>query len=391
MTKTNFPWDDSPFVAPPAVYHLRIGERALLFCEARQVLFELNPTADRMWRLLAEGKTPLDVRRRLIELGASAEEARSFVEAAVSSWIKNGHLVPREVLAQLSQRPSGTRALRIHELGVAIQFFGEVPAREVDAVFGQFAADSLSQALMISIVSCHGEMFLFESGRPLGSCRPEELIPQLKANLTDHYSKYARDGFLTHAALLVRNDKTILLSGEPGAGKTTLCVALARSGFEYHGDDIVRIETSGKAVGTPFAACVKASAWGLVETYVPDIAHFQVYRRGDGHDVKYLRMPAQDQRPRGIDFVLLLSRQKEGAAVLEPVEPLQALSALLQSAYSAKAAITAPLLTAFSRAIETAHTFRFVYSSLGEAVHCVEEMIRESEVSSRTPALRAAR
>ena len=391
MTTTTFPWDDSPLAAPPTVHHLRIGARALLFCEARQVLFELNPTADRIWLLLAEGKSPRDVRRELTELGISDDEARTFVEEAAWSWIKGAHLVPRDVLACLSQLPFSTRKLRIHELNVALQFFGEGQLREVDTVFGQFAANSSLRAQTISIVSRHGWMFLFDAGRPRGAFSREELIPQLKAILTEHYTEYARDGFLAHAALVVRDDKAILLSGAPGAGKTTLCVALARSGFEYHGDDIVRIETSGKTVGTPFAACVKSSAWPLVEAYAPEIADFPVYRRGDGHNVKYLPMSAPDPQPRNIDFILLLSRQQGSPAELQPVEPLEAFSALLQSAYSAKAAITAPMLTAFSSAIESAESFRFVYSDLRDAIECVEELTCESGDGSRTVARRAAR
>lgn len=391
MTTTNFPWDDSPLVAPPTLLHLSIGGRTLLFCEARQTLFELNPTADRIWMALAEGRSPLEVRRQLADLGVGDDEACAFVEESVSAWIKGGHLVPREVLACLSQLPFSTRRLRIHELNVAIQFFGDIAVREIDAVFGQFATDVLSQSLTISIVSNHDWMFLFEGRTPVGSCRPEELIPQLKAILTERYTAYARDGFLAHAALVVRDDRAILLSGAPGAGKTTLCVALARSGFEYHGDDIVRIEPNGKTAGTPFAACVKSAAWPLVEAYAPEIADLPVYRRGDGHDVKYLPMPAQDQRPRRIDFVLLLSRQQGSRATLKPVEPLEAFSALLQSAYSAKGAITASRLTAFASAIETAASFRFVYSNLIEAIECIEEMIGESGNRSRTAARRVAR
>ena len=180
-----------------------------------------------------------------------------------------------------------------------------------------------------------------------------------------------------HAAFLVRGSKGILLSGTPGAGKTTLSVALARSGFDYQGDDIVRLQSNGKASGTPFAACVKADAWPLVAPYAPEIADLPVYRRGDGKDVRYLPMPPSDRWSRTIDFVLLLSRQAGAAPSFEPVEPLEAFSTLLESAFSAKGAITAPALKTFAKAIEAAASFRFVYSDLADAIKAVDELAHE--------------
>jgi hypothetical protein len=377
MTTTNFPWDDSRLVAPATIHHLSIGGRSILFCEARQVLYGLNSTADRIWQSLADGGPPLEARRQLADLGVAADDARAFVEDATLSWLNGGQLAPLEALKCLSQPAATTRNYLIDELSVRMDFFGGVPVEPVDAVFGQFAVDARPSALRLSIVSCRDRLFLFEADRSLGSYAADEWIPRLKATLTERYTAHVRNAFLVHAAFLVRHGKGILISGAPGAGKTTLCVALARSGFEYHGDDIVRLESNGRAVGAPFAACVKSAAWPLVELYVPNIASMPIYRRADAKDVRYLKMPLAERYPRNIDFVLLLSRRDGAAPAFEPVEPLDAFSVLLESAFSSRGAITALALKTFASAIESAASFRFVYSGLPDAIKAVEDLTSE--------------
>ena len=376
MTTTNFPWDDSRLVAPTTIHHLSIGGRSILFCEARQVLYGLNSTADRIWRSLVEDGRPIDAQRRLIDLGLPDNEARAFVEDVTLSWLHGGQLAPQEALVRLNKRANETRVLRIDELGVRINFFGVAPD-EVDEVFGQFASDERFAAFTLSIVSCGDQLFLFEGDRPLGSFGEDEWIPKLKAVLTEHYAATVRGAFLIHAAFLVHGDKGILLTGEPGAGKTTLCVALSRSGYEYQGDDIVRLESNGKATGTPFAACVKEKAWPLVAPYAPEIDDLPLYRRADGKDVRYLPAPSSRRRPRSIDFVLLLSRQADATPAFEPVEPLDAFSTLLESAFSAQGAIAAPALKTFASAIEQAASFRFVYSDLADAIAAIKDLTDE--------------
>ena len=58
----------------------------------------------------------------------------------------------------------------------------------------------------------------------------------------------ACDLYVLHAAAVAWNDRALLLLGESGAGKTTLSLALARSGMSLLGDDLVIVQSTSDCV-----------------------------------------------------------------------------------------------------------------------------------------------
>ena len=64
----------------------------------------------------------------------------------------------------------------------------------------------------------------------------------------------------------------------------------------------------------------------------------------------------------------MAGRESAAAAALDAVEPLEVLSTILESAFSAKGALDADTLKTFGRTIEAARCYRLVYSNLEDAV-----------------------
>jgi virulence-associated protein VapD len=372
----DFPWHDSRLVAPSTLHHFRVGGLPAVFCEKRQKLFGLNATADFIWQSLATGRTPAEVSFELADMGFSNEEAAVFVSDATTSWLNAGQLTPQDVLDQLAQPAAAIRDVRIHDLTARITFLGRASDEAFDDVFGHLAADVSTPVLGVSVVGCRGSFFTFEDGVSLGSYTADGLIPHLKAVLTEHYVSSVGNAFLIHGALLVRRNRGLLICGSPGAGKTTLCIALVGSGYEYCSDDIVRFQCDATANGVPFAPAVKQGAWPLVAPYAPTIDSLPTYRRGDGQAVRYLPMLAST-RPRVISNVVLLARQVGVPTALESVAPLEMVSTILESAYSAKRSIDADTLKTFARATESAGCHRLVYSALPDAVDAIGSLAHE--------------
>mgnify|MGYP003575142286 FL=1 len=246
-----FPWEECYLIASPTSHHFYVGSLPTLFCEKRQKLFGLNATADCIWRHLTDGRTPAQVSSELIKMGFVESEAVAFVRSATASWLNAGHLTPREVLDLLAEPPAATRDVRIHDLALQICFRGSASPKPFDDVFGHFCIGTSDPDTGLSVVGYRESFFIFEANRPLIACSGHEVVPHLKAILTERYVSSVENGFLVHAALLAKNNSALLICGSPGAGKTTLSVALVGSGYSYCSDDIVRIEGDGAATGVP--------------------------------------------------------------------------------------------------------------------------------------------
>jgi hypothetical protein len=306
-------------------------------------------------------------------MGFAETEAVAFVREATVSWLSAGQLTPREVLDLLALPAAATRTMQVHDLALRIAFRGSTSPRSFDDVFGHLSASISGPSMTLSVVRCRQSWFIFEEGCPLAACADDELVPHLKAILTERYVSSVENAFFIHAALLAKRRSGLLICGSPGAGKTTLTVALTGSGYRYCSDDIVRIERDGMAIGVPFLPAVKTGAWPLVAPYTPHIADVPTHRRRDGQDVRYLPVPISVE-PRILSGIVVLAREEGAAAGLDAVEPLEILSTILESAFSAKGALEADSLKRFARAIEEARCYRLVYSDLADAVHAVASL-----------------
>lgn len=362
--------EPTAYVAPDA-QRICVGGRPLLFSRSRQQLFQLNDTADRIWQGLAAGGSEAVVAADLAAAGLEPDAARAYVAEAARTWMLAGLIVPDSVAAAPLGAAGSRRVLRLDEMAVELALHGLEPG-PLDAAFGHLQGPATTPLRRVDAVG-HGDLaFLFLDGRLLTTTELGGLAAQVKAALTELYVEGVEGAFLAHGALLAREGFSLFLSGRPGAGKTTLTLALAAAGWAYASDDIVRIGPDGLATGAPFAAAVKTGAWALLQDRWPQVGALPTWRRADGQDVRYL-LPGKlaARTPRPLDAVLLLDRRERAAAELQPVEPVEALSEILESAYSARWRLDAPALSALAARLEAARCRRLVYSDLDDAVSLI--------------------
>ena len=362
-------WDHQPLRAAPRAHFLNVGGNAVLFDESAQQIFELNDTSEAIWGAIGVARTIAGA-ASLLGDGAASTAVLDHVRAAAAQWLELGLLSPADPPV-CAEEPTEVR-LAWMACRVGLNLFGAIDAAPLRQVFAALHSIEAPDHLL-DIREIGGLFFIYDSDG--GGCAraPESWIPEVKARLTARVLKSTTTGFLAHAALLSRGDQGVLICGEPGAGKTTLCVSLLVAGFGYHSDDIVWIGEGGEAVGAPFAPAIKAGGWPLLGEMAGGVATSEIYLRSDGQQVRYLSPPAPaEQVPLPISSILLLARGEESAPRIETVTPLEVLTAVLSSAYAARGAISAAGLKSLADVISKARIGRLCFSDWRDGRRLVE-------------------
>jgi hypothetical protein len=192
----------------------------------------------------------------------------------------------------------------------------------------------------------HGSCFLAASGENLLTAQMDRglalgfVTPELVAD--DLHFRYNvleclalllaswRDRTPVHAGAIVHMNKAVLLVGESMAGKSTLCYAAVRAGFQLLAEDVVYVSTRGglRLWGNPWRIHLLPDARRLF----PELADLMPQIQANGKlklavDVATAgagRMCRHAERA----LVCLIQRHHEQSSALEPIEPRIAIDAL---------------------------------------------------------------
>jgi hypothetical protein len=374
MTVRDFPVD-MRITPNPCVQLLTFGDRSALFDELLQQIFELNHTASFIWNGLTRGQTANEVVDELVMSGLGHDVAVSYVDIALNEWLDQGWLLPEDVAAILGGDPTSRLNLRLLDLGFDVKFFGrDIPARVLGPFLHLVGEGPASKE--ISVVSFDNHYYVHSNRQARGRYDQRNLAPGLKALLTQLLVNVDNGGFFTHGALVGHNGARIFLSGNPGAGKSTLTASLLADGFEAFTDDIVHVN-DGAMRGVPFAIALKAGSWPLLADRLPQIGDQPVFQRSDQQDVVYLHQATAPSEHGPIQYFICLHRDAAAEPRLEPMSPLEALQVLLDSAFSSTKAISAAQIRPLASTLNRAACYVLRYAEVDDARRLVRALAEQ--------------
>jgi len=355
-----------------------IDGRNIVFSTTRQKVYELNDTAAYIWCLLRDGSEPEGVVDEMVEQGLNRKTAENYVRSICGEWnrlgIRPASPLPTHLMhgsAQICQE------IRLANLQVGIRFWTD-QARHCAPIFRHLEIKGAKPDVLVDVVDRGPEHHIFRNGQWIDACAAEEVAPVLKGRLMTEVLEGGTYELALHAASLIRNERMLLICGTPGAGKTTLTLALVHAGFGFAGDDLALLNSNGHASGVPFAAAVKKGAWPLVAGFRPDVIDLPIFRRPDSKRVRYVDPHGPiSARSRPVGWLVLLRRRHgNGEAELRPLDIAEALEGILEGADAPHHRLTKSGFAALVSALEDAQCFCLSFSRLEDAVARLQEACR---------------
>ena len=233
----------------------------LLFNSADSRLYALNPAAGLTWLCVRDGlsraETTLAITNAFAVDLAVADEwldtslamFRSFglFDSVRRTEIRSGPTTRATPQTSRSEGlPSGPRAYyRLFEQLILITAPIELqPA--IDGLLGALRLDRSSAHPAPEPIGLQIEISPSTEGWNIGvdghievTCETASVVAEIERLVVQAVVPATPHLLTLHAAAVQRNDRTLVLAGPSGTGKTTLSVALARAGWHFGSDDIV--------------------------------------------------------------------------------------------------------------------------------------------------------
>ncbi len=350
-----------------------LGGVPTLFDEAAQTIFELNDVAAWLCAKMVDSCRLADLQRDLVAQGLSSGDAGHQLLEYVFDGSRAGQLVVSPVEEDASESAGLTFDLAGRSIRLNVR--GGSEASAVLHTFSHFSPASSAPKQLIDVVIMSNVAWIGSAGQGQ-LVRLQEVVPAIKGLLTTALLEEDTGSLFLHAATLLKQDRALLIAGEPGAGKTVLTLALVKRGFEFAGDDIVSLERGGNLIPVPFLPALKSAAWQLAAKAGWMTDAYVTHQRLDGVPVKYVPQRLPNPTPYSAGWIVVLRRGNRRKAECKKAEPSTVLSTLLAGAYGAQKMLKVGQFSVLADLVSQAQCLELTYHDANEAAavlehHCV--------------------
>lgn len=351
-------------VAAVGVRISRIKGSRFLFVPEHQQLFKIDAATERLWPALRTGALVRDIAEMAADFGQDGiglvEQLRKIGAVRYVSLDDAPALVETRVTVSVGGACIG------------INFTGPRAMKRLRGVFAHLETPVLPVEEIVVFENDEGIGLALSGDEPV-SYGWTEAGPALKLLLTE-LALEATEGVALHVGTLRRGKEALLLVGAPGAGKSTLSVALGKRGYELEGDDLAALLPDGRVRAIALPVTLKEGAWPMLAHLHPELRDGEIFVRPDDKTVQYLPLPpSANPPPLRARCALTLCRNESAAPGLEPLGAEQFIAAMIEGAWSSDLRLSPEDFDGLAACADGVEFFRLTYSDLQTGLSLVEE------------------
>ncbi len=205
------------------------------------------------------------------------------------------------------------------------------------------------------------------------------LQAQFSNQLTEFYHSIDKSHWLCafHGCAVQKNNKTFLILGNSGTGKSTLSSLLSLSDYRFIADDLVLMDHDFKVYDNPAAVSVKENAWPVIQSHYNHFSAVEPSEKTKGQTrMKFLPLHAlQNNTPESfeVDALVWVHYAKDQTDGLSSMDKQQALSRLIPETWIRPELASAKAFAHWTMDIKT---FQLNYSDINSAKKLLDAQIQ---------------
>lgn len=269
----------------------------------------------------------------------------------------------------------------IPEVGTGLStMYGDFPVLS-DEVFIDFEVTVGPPSTLRRIIRPQAGFFC-DGRTPFKPLPRHQAFPMLEWGLNWVISTHAHDYLVLHAAVLERNQRALIISADPGSGKSTLCAGLVHAGWRLLSDELALLDLATghiRPIARPIS--LKNRSIDVIRALGPDVVLSEVCPDTTKGAVAHVRPPADSVHRRhetALPAWLLFPKYCEGGQLsMDAVGKATAFMEMVRHAFN-YGFLGADAFDALAAMIDRCDVRYADYGSLDQVVPALEAWVSES-------------
>jgi HprK-related kinase A len=203
-------------------------------------------------------------------------------------------------------------------------------------------------------------------------------VPMLEWSLNWCAATFANHFVMIHAAVVERGERAVVLPGQPGAGKSTLCAGLIHRGWRLLSDEFALVRPGDARLAPwPRPVSLKGPSIEIIRRFAVEPVIGPAALDPEKGLVAHLRPPvasvARAREPATAAWIVFPRYAAGAPAALTPIPKARAFFRLADYSYN-QSSLGLPAFEALAHLIDTADAYEFVYGGLEAAIEGVDAL-----------------